>query len=169
MKDIPGYTNYQITQDGKVWSKLSKKFLKPVPPNNKWKYETYVLYYETQKKRPKGTHQLLALAYIPNPDNLPIVDHIDKDTINNSLENLRWVNKSQNCVNKKVRCKLGYRHISEINTKQGNCRVYYQIGIRRNHKFIFSKCFPIEEYTLEEVVKYRNEVVYPQFNIEIDD
>jgi len=160
--DIPKFPNYTITRDGKVYSKISKKFLKPVPVSKHWKYENYVLYYDVQKKKSQGTHQLLAQAYIPNPNNLPIVDHIDKDPTNNSLDNLRWRDKSGNCVNKRVRCKLGFRHISVTGK-------HYQIGIRRNHKFIYNKCFKISNFTLEEVVKIRNEKVYPMFNIEIDD
>ncbi len=162
--NIPKFPNYTITKDGKVFSKLSNKYLKPNPPTKHWKYERYVLYYAVQKKTEQGTHQLLAQTYIPNPDNLPIVDHIDKDPTNNSLENLRWRDKSGNCVNKRIRCKLGYRHISELHN-----HTYYQIGIRRNHKFIFSKTYRQDKYTLEEVVKIRNEEVYPMFNIEIDD
>jgi len=34
-------------------------------------------------------HRELALAFIPNPDNLPITDHIDRNKLNNSLDNLR--------------------------------------------------------------------------------
>ena len=40
-------------------------------------------------------HRILAKHFIPNPDDLPEVDHIDRDKINNSLDNLRWVNRSQ--------------------------------------------------------------------------
>ena len=41
-------------------------------------------------------HRILAKHFIPNPDDLPEVDHIDRDKANNSLDNLRWVNRSQN-------------------------------------------------------------------------
>ena len=51
-------------------------------------------------------HRLLAIQYIPNPDNLPEIDHIDRNRQNNSLDNLRWVgkeiqnnNKSNNIAN----------------------------------------------------------------------
>jgi hypothetical protein len=45
-------------------------------------------------------HRLLALQYIDNPDNLPEVDHIDRNKKNNSIENLRWVSRLTNARNK---------------------------------------------------------------------
>ena len=45
-------------------------------------------------------HRILAKHFIPNPDNLPEVDHINQDKTDNALENLRWVNRSQNSSNR---------------------------------------------------------------------
>ena len=45
-------------------------------------------------------HRILARHFIPNPDNLPCVDHIDRNKTNNSIENLRWVSSSDNNRNK---------------------------------------------------------------------
>ena len=45
-------------------------------------------------------HRILAKHFLPNPENLPQVDHIDRNPLNNSLENLRWVSASENCRNK---------------------------------------------------------------------
>ena len=41
-------------------------------------------------------HRLLAIHFIPNPDNLPNVNHKDGNKSNNSVENLEWVNRSEN-------------------------------------------------------------------------
>lgn len=48
-----------------------------------------------QLERPR-IHRLVAEAFIPNPDNLPCIDHIDSDKKNNRVENLRWCSHAEN-------------------------------------------------------------------------
>ena len=51
-------------------------------------------------KRTYLYHRILAKHFIPNPENLQEVDHIDRNRANNTLENLRWVSKSENLSNR---------------------------------------------------------------------
>ena len=46
-------------------------------------------------------HRLIAATFLPNPLNLPEVDHIDGNKTNNDISNLRWVSRSENCRNRR--------------------------------------------------------------------
>jgi len=47
-------------------------------------------------------HRLMGNAFLPNPNNLPEIDHIDRNPQNNHISNLRWVSMSENQINKRV-------------------------------------------------------------------
>ena len=95
--DIKGYEGlYAVTPDGRVWSYRTSTWLN-YDYGHGYRRVTFTV---DGKKKKFAVHRLVAEAYIPNPDNLPEVDHIDRDKSNNSVENLRWVTKSQNAFNR---------------------------------------------------------------------
>ena len=51
----------------------------------------------------KKGHKLIALAFVPNPDNKSEVDHIDKNKHNDKPSNLRWVDRYDNMANRDVK------------------------------------------------------------------
>ena len=94
MKDIKGYENiYGITSCGKVWSYKYKKFLKPNANRDGY---LYVNLYKDGKMKHYKIHRLVAEAYLPNPENLPQVDHIDGNKTHNYLNNLQWITHRDN-------------------------------------------------------------------------
>ena len=87
--------------------------------------------YKNGKRSRFSVHRIVAITFIPNDNNLPEVDHIDRNRQNNCVENLRWVSKGQNVANsdnkKRVRCvETGqiFESLTEasriMNVKQGN-------------------------------------------------
>ncbi|KAK8888414.1 hypothetical protein M9Y10_039484 [Tritrichomonas musculus] len=59
-------------------------------------------------------HRLIALQFIPNPDNLPEVDHWNHNRADNHLENLHWVSSSNNQRNKSINKGVQYNFINKL-------------------------------------------------------
>ena len=97
--EINGYANYTIYDDGRIWSKARKngKWLKPFPT-----HKGYLMVRLCDKGVDKcySVHRLVAEHYIPNPENKPQVDHIDRNKLNNHVSNLRWVTNQENTDNR---------------------------------------------------------------------
>lgn len=94
--DIIDFENYQITDDGRVWSVKSKKFLSINKGKNGYCLANL---WKNNKLYTKSVHRLVAEAFIPNPENKSCVDHINGDRTDNSVENLRWVTPRENSNN----------------------------------------------------------------------
>lgn len=95
MKDIPGFEGkYAVTEDGKVWSYKHRKFLKPKLVNG---YPMVDLFKkDDSKKHPMHVHRCVAITYLPNPDNLPEVNHKDECPTNPNVDNLEWCTHKYN-------------------------------------------------------------------------
>lgn len=95
-KDIEEYEGiYQVSNLGNVRNNKSKIIKSRVTKSG------YVIIdlNKEGKKKTKYIHRLVAEAFIPNPDNKPCVDHLDTNKQNNEVDNLRWVNHSENMLN----------------------------------------------------------------------
>lgn len=80
---------YYISDKGNFYSTFTKKLIKAQ------KCHKGYLYVEIGRKKYK-VHRLVAKYFIPNPNNLPQIDHIDCNKENNCVENLRWVSNREN-------------------------------------------------------------------------
>jgi len=101
---IRGYEKlYEITPNGQIrsWS-FGPTRRRAKPRLLKWRinqngYATVALANGPQNNVKNTTvHRLVALTFIPNPDNLPQINHKDFNKLNNSVENLHWCTHAQN-------------------------------------------------------------------------
>lgn len=102
-KNIPGLPiYYQASNFGKIkvserkttgrWG-VQKRKQKILNPTKDAKGYFFVC---LENREIKKVHRLVALAFIPNPENKPCIDHIDGNKENNNVENLRWVTAKEN-------------------------------------------------------------------------
>jgi len=91
MNMIKVQLNYIIHSDGKVWSQISNKFLKP------WLSKSgYQLIRFADSNKTHTIHRLVAESFIPNPNRLAYVNHKDGNKLNNDFNNLEWISATDN-------------------------------------------------------------------------
>lgn len=125
-KDIVGYEGiYQISNLGRVKS-LSRvlhypgksiqtqgKILLPFTASHHYLYVTLV---KDKKKTKKGIHRLVGEAFIPNPESLPEIDHINGNPKDNNVSNLRWCSHKSNQNNPITRKRASEALLGKTNT-----------------------------------------------------
>lgn len=113
--NIPYFDCYHVTREGNVYSKYRDRVTWRKMAKRK-KNNGYLIVSLRNNKGIKYTfniHRLVALIYIPNPDNKPCVGHKDNNRENNKVENLYW------CTNLQIKVKYGisimtmYKYFSE--------------------------------------------------------
>lgn len=171
-KDIKGYEGlYQVSNLGRV-----KSMARETPFTNRWGQritrtkKEFIMKDKTTCNGYKGIclrnngmkwigiHRLVAIAFIPNPENKPEVDHIDGNKKNNCVDNLRWVTKEENNNNPirlerclkmftpEVRDKMSKGHFKPvfqysldgeiINTFQSLIEARQYLGVKSNRHLI---------------------------------
>ena len=95
-KNIEGYEGkYQVSNLGRVKSMIGQE--KVLHPKKHRNGHLQIGLHKDKKRKTMYIHRLVAQAFIPNPDNLPCVNHKDENPSNNNVDNLEWCTQKYNC------------------------------------------------------------------------
>ena len=118
-KPLVGYEEiYKISNFGRIWSIVRRGgggCFKKINFNKITGY--YSVHLDNMDGGKKVyLHRLIALNFIPNLENKPCVDHINRNRQDNRIENLRWATRCENNINRSNNKNntTGYRHISPV-------------------------------------------------------
>ncbi|ARF11318.1 HNH endonuclease [Klosneuvirus KNV1] len=95
------YSKYQINKNATVINRNGRQ-IKPIFGNG---YNMVKLRSDKEEEKSFQVHRLVAITFIPNPENKPIVNHLDEDKLNNNADNLEWATHKRNTthsIGKKV-------------------------------------------------------------------
>lgn len=133
-KPVVGYEeSYEVSNYGEIRSLDSRHFHKLKNQKQNKDGHMRVWLSKQSKKRAFFVHRLVALAFIENPENKPVINHIDGIPFNNHVDNLEWVTRSENDLHA---FRLGLRKPSCGGTSipvvredtEGNKRTYKSIS-----------------------------------------
>lgn len=85
-------TQYYITEDGKLYNEDTKRWYQGTISGGYLRYDLMI----NGKRYSKQAHRLVAETYLPNDNPDLVVNHIDGNKLNNSLENLEWITQGEN-------------------------------------------------------------------------
>jgi hypothetical protein len=163
-KPVPGYEGlYEASNLGNIRSPeritfreknplsiLKAHNLKPSIQIMPGGYKRYrVNLYKDKKSRTIHWHKIIALTFIPNPLNKPMINHIDNNPLNNNINNLEWCTNAENLKHsarqgrlnrgeKNAHAKLKDEHVSFIRSKKSYSleekrKLMKQYGISSSH------------------------------------
>lgn len=157
IEDIKGFEGrYTISNFGIVRSKLTNKVLKP--SITKFGYARVNLRKaKSREYKSYFIHRLVAMHFIPNPNKLPEVNHIDCNRLNNLVVNLEWVSRQDN-----IKHSFLYGNASNKGLKNPNAKLDIEdvYAIRALHKTKrlyntqIAKLFNVSSSTIDYIVNY---------------
>lgn len=113
-------TRWSVNEDGQVRNDETGKFLKGTILHTC----RYINFRWNHKQKNKAVHRLVAEAFLPNPDNLPNVYHIDGNRLNNKLSNLRWDGDGINYGNNRPKEEVSQQPIEGEEWRQFRKTIY---------------------------------------------
>ena len=118
-RDIKDMEDYQVSNKGRIKNKHNNFLMKE---SDHFGYTRVGI--GTNKYY---VHRLVAIAFIPNPENKPSVDHINRNAKDNILENLRWATSKEQSANQTITNGGCYKKINRIDIKSDEIKEYKDI------------------------------------------
>lgn len=146
-KTIPMYSKYLASNLGRIKTIKDKILL----GYDQAGYKIVKILNNNNKRCSVGIHRLVAMAFIPNPNNLPTVNHIDKIRNNNHLNNLEWMSIKDNNIHSKQRKNSSF---------QGHS-VFYEKDLKIIHKMLE---YNVPRKEIEEIYNIKKDVLTNLFN-----
>ena len=164
-KPVTGYEGYyEVDQFGRVYSlervvsvdDNGRKYRKPISGKllkQRMHTQGYKVVSLTKAGKTKSVyvHRIVAMAFLPNPNELPFINHIDEDKTNNFVENLEWCTVQYNNTygrarEKQAKALRGKSHTAEHKQKIASSLLHYYEGENTHNR---------------KVICLENDVVYP--------
>ena len=148
VKPIPGHITYGATPDGRIFCLRKETTIRPCI--DACGYAWVWLTHKTGTTRYLVSH-LVATTFIPNTENKPEVDHIDRNRGNNEVSNLRWADDYDQAINR-----IGWgKHRRYIYMENYGTYECWTLQIK-NHKLQIKRRFDCRTHTLDQVIEVRN-------------
>lgn len=159
-KHVQNYEGrYKVSDTGLVYSVRKNRVLRPCTNHG---YKCVLLTSVDAKRTLKYVHRLVAEAFIPNPENLPCVNHKDEDKSNNNVNNLEWCSWSYNNNYNNLNIRRGLSNRGKPSPKRipiidVNTNTVYKSLLEANNSIPihYSKIKNMVEGSLDEYKGYR--------------
>lgn len=151
-KKIEDYEDYWVDTDGNVWSSKSGKMKILRSAKNRDGYLRVVLCKNISRKN-ISVHRLVALAFLPNPNNYPQVNHKNGIKSDNRLENLEWCSSYQNIIhamNNGLRNLKGSKH-NLAKLKESDIPIIHQRLANGEKGTVIAKDYDVTKYTISDI------------------
>lgn len=165
------FSGHSVREDGAVFSRLGRRVKQQVSNNGYLRVELW----DAGAGRKYSVHRLVALAFIPNPERKPQVNHIDGDKANNAVENLEWATQSENQIHAyRTGLQQGYRKPCRLSKAHklalcgsrwlGETRFYHAEGETFKTPEAVARRFGVSRQTVYNRAKSRS---FPTWKIEV--
>lgn len=142
-----GYKDYSVSNLGNVKNEKTGRILKQFISSGGYKQVRLGFNEETGKQYVPLVHKLVAVAFVSNPNNYPIINHKDENKLNNHSDNLEWCDYMYNINYGTANIRKGHGLVGNKNAKGGK---------QKGTSLRYIYCYENEEYTLSDLSKKLN-------------